>query len=294
MNLQDSINRTSVPAMFLRFSTDGEQQLDPNLFHLGPQKHRRAVFTTFSTQRADGNGAHAFFLLDEHLARLQRDARDYGLPTKATSHHDADWMRITLHQRVAEFLSSFGKKVEQVRVRLVLTADWLDLYLDSYTNPWENLRGIHLKTHVAERPIPELKTTLMQVSVEARRKAIQLGYQEALLVDQQDMVREGAWTNIFWITDSNALCTTAQKILPGITRALLLDHFDVEVVDIRIEELVDRAQEMFVTQSTSGITPVVRIDNCSVGSGEPGATTKSIQREYKSILQQRLESLLPR
>lgn len=121
---------------------------------------------------------------------------------------------------------------------------------------------------------------------------------EWLLLDDEERILEGASSNFYAVFpragatgpgaapgggDAFELRTADDGILPGIARSIVLEVAP-EVVTLRLvaprtAELVE-AREAFLTSSSRGVVPVVRIDARSVGSGEPGPVTREISRRY--------------
>lgn len=73
-------------------------------------------------------------------------------------------------------------------------------------------------------PILRIKSLNYLENVLARRAAIDLGFDEALFLNDRQEITEGAASNIFWLKDE-ALFTPSPEcgLLPGVTRSLLLD-----------------------------------------------------------------------
>ena len=111
---------------------------------------------------------------------------------------------------------------------------------------------------------PQLKSTVGETSASARAEALRVGCDEALLIDHNGIVREGAWSNVFWIARKR-LYTTASAILPGITRRDILEHEECCEKDLSFEELSATADEIFLTQSTTGITAVHAVGDHTYG-----------------------------
>ncbi|MFW5884442.1 MAG: aminotransferase class IV [bacterium] len=131
---------------------------------------------------------------------------------------------------------------------------------------------------------------------------------EWLLLDDEERILEGASSNFYAVfpgagatgqgpasgaaTGPGAaprgggafeLRTAGEGILPGIARSIVLEVAPgvatLRLVAPRVAELSE-AREAFLTSSSRGVVPVVRIDARSVGSGEPGPVTREIARRY--------------
>jgi branched-chain amino acid aminotransferase len=95
---------------------------------------------------------------------------------------------------------------------------------------------------------------------------------EALLLDADGYVTEGATSNVFF-ADGEALHTPSLDgpVLPGITRSVVLDLAREEGVPVRegryTPDDLRNADEVFLTNSTWELRPVSRIDGIDVGGG---------------------------
>ncbi len=122
----------------------------------------------------------------------------------------------------------------------------------------------------------DIKSIGLLPNVLARQAARAEGASEAVLVDGDGMVTEGAATS-FWIVDADGVLRTrplTHAILPGCTRAALAKLMQEQ--GIAFEERafsqseMRTAREAFITSATSFVRPVVAIDGAPVGTGEVG------------------------
>jgi len=108
------------------------------------------------------------------------------------------------------------------------------------------------------------------------------------LLNNQGYVAEGAASNIFWYDGDNLKTPAVSSgILPGIARSKVLSLAQglslnsMEVLST-LHELYS-AKEVFMTNSLIGVMPVTRIDNVTIGTGQPGTITKElVKRIYPS------------
>ncbi|MFZ1939233.1 MAG: branched-chain amino acid transaminase [Terracidiphilus sp.] len=119
-------------------------------------------------------------------------------------------------------------------------------------------------------------------SDEARRS----GFDEAILLNEDGHVTEGATCNLFMVR-KDQLVTPAitERVLEGITRdsimALAQHEMGLEIV----ERPVDRSElyicdELFLTGTAVGLAPVVQVDHRPVASGAIGPVTRSLRQLY--------------
>jgi len=93
---------------------------------------------------------------------------------------------------------------------------------------------------------------------------------EALMVDTDGYVTEGATSNLFFVQD-NALRTPSldAPVLPGITRRVVLELAREEGIPVEegqyTPDEIRHADEVFLTNSTWEIRPVETVDGLSIG-----------------------------
>ncbi len=128
----------------------------------------------------------------------------------------------------------------------------------------------------------DIKSVNLLPNVLARQKAAEAGAYEAILVDRQGQVTEGAATSV-WIVDGAGRLRTRhldQHILPGCTRGALktlLDENRIEFAEEGFTEAELRAaREVFLTSATSFVKPVTKLDGALVNEGVPGPVTRRL------------------
>jgi len=153
-------------------------------------------------------------------------------------------------------------------------------------------RGVRTITVDLRRPRPHEKRTdflTARAAVEERLRA--LGAYEALLAPW-GRIREGLSSNFFWIRDG-VLATAKWGVLPGVTRATVLRLAREAHIPTRYRALplveIPTISEAFITSSSRGIVPVVRIDAHTIGTGRPGPLTRSLMEAYTAYVQRAAE-----
>jgi len=124
---------------------------------------------------------------------------------------------------------------------------------------WEKWK---VKPVRGSRDNPGVKSGNTEFQKSLRKKAIEEGYDEILMIDEAGWVREGGITNVFFEKEG-VLYTPSEGMLPGICRQLILTaaerlEIPTEVRPIHIDEL-DESWTMFMTSSIRGIVPTTRI-----------------------------------
>lgn len=122
-----------------------------------------------------------------------------------------------------------------------------------------------------------IKSIALLPNILAKNHAISSGADEAIFV-HDGIVTEGSATNIFIIRRGQLLThPVGPKVLPGITRQILLDLADqlgIPAFERPISEAeAISADELFITSTTRELSWVARWNNHPVGSPKPGPLT---------------------
>ncbi len=148
-------------------------------------------------------------------------------------------------------------------------------------------RGVFLITTRLQREAPEAKTSSYTAALRALKEATRRGADDALYVNERNHVQEATRSN-FFLFRGDTLVTPRDEVLIGITRNVVLDlardRFAIEERPILLEEL-RLADEAFVTSSSREITPVVRIDDVTIGTGGPGSRTIELEQRFIDMLE---------
>lgn len=139
----------------------------------------------------------------------------------------------------------------------------------------------------------DLKTVNLLGAVLAKQHAVASGSLEAVFI-RDGVITEGSHTNVFGVIDGELRTfPKSNYILSGVTRDVVLELAAEEGVNIRempiLQQEIGRLDELFVTGTTSDVTPIVQLDGRAVGSGMPGPIT----RQLSAALQRRLHANTP-
>jgi aminodeoxychorismate lyase len=117
----------------------------------------------------------------------------------------------------------------------------------------------------ANEPLAQFKTCNKLSQILARAEADAAGADEALLVNTDGFVVEGASSNLFWLEDGT-ICSPplASGILPGVTRAMVLEiclalGLQTKEASISAEQL-QRVDGVFVSLSSFGVVEAASHD----------------------------------
>lgn len=134
---------------------------------------------------------------------------------------------------------------------------------------------------------PQAKTGNYLNSQLALMEGKSQGYDDSLLINAQGFITEGT-TNNFWFIQGNTIYTPDpnQGLLKGITRDKILDIIKTLGLNIKIGawtiDQAIKADEAFITSSTKGVVPVVKLSQWDIGKGIPGQTTLNIRNAYEA------------
>jgi branched-chain amino acid aminotransferase len=124
-------------------------------------------------------------------------------------------------------------------------------------------------------PLSGMKTLGCLDQVLCLREAHEAGCDDAIMLTTDGLVACATAGNLFVVKDGMvATPDLGCGILPGITRAILLDHWPHihERRLLRADLLA--ADEAFLTNSLIGVRPLVEIDGQPIGQGTPGPVTR--------------------
>lgn len=254
-----------------------------------------AVFEGIRAYRTpDGT---AIFRLREHIERLARSARAYGITWQHQVDEVMEACRAVIRANGLEAgyirplifrsLGALGINPAAAEVRTGIAAWEWGAYLSD-----EGVRnGIRVRISTWRRIsgqsfIPAAKGSGQYLnSVLAKQEAVATGYDEALMLNGDGNISEGTGENLFLARDGVLFTPPLSAgILDGITRASVMDLLRAEGVEIRETDLTRgdlyAADELFLTGTAAEVTPIREVDDRLVGPGQPGPLTRQAQELY--------------
>jgi branched-chain amino acid aminotransferase len=155
-------------------------------------------------------------------------------------------------------------------------------------------RGIRVKTasfarHHVNVTMPRAKVaTTYANSILANLEATHDGYDEALLLDTEGFVAEGAGENLFIVRDGVIYEPEIASALTGITRATVIalaKDLGYQVVSKRLtRDDIYIADEAFFTGTAAEVTPIRELDNRTIGEGKRGPVTAKLQALFFDVV----------
>ncbi len=155
-------------------------------------------------------------------------------------------------------------------------------------------RGIRLKISSFTRPantsnMGKAKATANYLNSQmAKFEAVECGYDEALLLDDQGYVAEASGACFFMVKNGELISPPNDNSLASITQKTVIEMAEkmgMPVTRRRItREEIYVADEAFLTGTAAEITPIREVDARIIGAGERGPVTEKIQSGYFDIV----------
>ncbi len=122
----------------------------------------------------------------------------------------------------------------------------------------------------------------------AKYEAMDAGYEEALLLDEDGFVAEGSGECFFIVRDGVLITPPNDTSLESITQnsvIMLARDAGIPIERRRItRDEVYIADEAFFTGTAAEVTPIKDVDNYIIGNGKRGAVTKQLQEAYFDVV----------
>jgi branched-chain amino acid aminotransferase len=160
-------------------------------------------------------------------------------------------------------------------------------------------RGIRVKTSSFTRHHVNISMVRAKAcghyinSILANNEATNDGYDEALLLDPEGYVAEGAGENVFIVKKGKIYTPDLTSCLEGITRATVLklcEELGIPVLEKRItRDEIYAADEAFFTGTAAEVTPIRELDGRQIGIGRRGPITAQLQQKYFDVVYGRSE-----
>jgi branched-chain amino acid aminotransferase len=160
-------------------------------------------------------------------------------------------------------------------------------------------RGIRVKTssytrhHVNVSMVRAKASGYYVNSILANAEVAAHGYDEALLLDTEGYVSEGAGENVFMVRDGVLYTPDLASCLDGITRNAVITLAQDLGISVR-EKRITRdemycADELFFTGTAAEVTPIRELDDRSIGEGQRGPLTGRLQALFFDVVNGKAE-----
>ena len=148
-------------------------------------------------------------------------------------------------------------------------------------------KGVSMITLEYERFFPKAKVANHVVAIRNQAKKEKAGAFEILYLKNGKVLE--ASTSNFFLVKNGKIITPKENVLLGKTMGLIIklakeDKFLVEEREILEKELWE-AQEAFLTATSKGVLPVVKINGKKVGNGKVGEITKILMEKLREFVE---------
>ncbi|PIQ97579.1 MAG: branched-chain-amino acid aminotransferase [Nitrospinae bacterium CG11_big_fil_rev_8_21_14_0_20_56_8] len=253
-----------------------------------------SVYEVVSTHR----GRPCF--LPEHLRRLRQSAEGI--------HLDLPFEDSWLKNELGRTLEAGGFPESYIRIVVTRGEGEIDIdpsscgrpnvliyvtapkgYPLEYYEKGINVAMVSVKRNWRESLNPGIKTGNYLNNVLAKMEANRMGAQDAMMLNVSGCLTECTTSNLFWVREGSVFTPSLScGILAGITRDAVIklageNGFPMEEGEWPAE-ILDKAQEVFLTGTIKKIMPVTRLDGKPVGDGRTGPVTRRLMRLYDDLL----------
>ncbi len=242
---------------------------------------------------ATHNGAR-IFKAEEHFERLKKSCKAINLPFT--------WTTRELSESAYELLERNNLRAAYIRP-LVFSGSNMHLTSASASHiviaawEWGPFLGQNL-LNVCISSIRRPDSNAFQIdakisgqyinAIRATSDAIQQGFDEALMLDQDGFVAQASSENLFIEKDFKLYTPPLDNAFPGITRQTVIaicKELNIDTVEktLTIED-VHAADSAFLCGTAAGIIGIQRVDNTTYPEDWENTIGSSIQRTYKKLV----------
>jgi len=242
------------------------------------------------------------FAFEEHLARFQKSAAEIRLsPVNITqirnrvldAFHQAGFQNAKIY-----FHLTRGCQLRDHLPAPNLNPSFFLTIQELRDNPQKKLAGVRVCTHPDLRwKRCDIKSLNLLPNVLARIEADRKGCEEAILVNDKNLITEGAGSTFFAVNGREKTLHThplGPEILPSITRSAVLqiarDAGLTPVEKAVTPQQAAQMDELFMALTTKDIQPIIQFDGRPVGNGRPGPCTLALIKKFQEYVLARLST----
>lgn len=241
----------------------------------------------FETMRVESG---RIILLEEHVERISGSLRTLGylsFPSKVTfceaianlvlkNGVTHGYVRLTVVRAPADFSTP---------LQMIQGANWWVVAKEAHINRDLYRTGVVVGMSQHQRRnrhsvLSKHKTTSYLENVMAKQEARDRKLFEILLCNTDGYLSEGATTNVFMVSKEGRVLTPKLdgSLLPGVTRRWVLGALSALKIPCEealiLPEALNDAKEVFLTNATYGILPVLQMETSTYLVGEPSVSHK--------------------
>ena len=251
----------------------------------------------------DTERGSAIFRLPDHLERLIRTCEIMGLPLEQDLETLIDACVETVRANPGSHSIRICAVLASIEPDVVPIDPHLSIYIAAYdtvsdiigSRPYERRPTVALKIEREKAGRrediipPNAKIAASYTApMTAKWRARKEGFDDVLLLDEAGWVTEAPTANIFAVKNGTLYTPPGTKVVLGVTRRSIMRmaiDAGIEVIedDLSVDDLRG-ADELFLTATSAGVWPVLRLDQDAVGNGDIGALTASLRSTYRAAV----------
>ncbi|AWZ48148.1 aminotransferase class IV [Clostridiaceae bacterium 14S0207] len=135
----------------------------------------------------------------------------------------------------------------------------------SYPNKEQYEKGVKTILYHGERNNPNAKVVDNNFRGKVNEKIKETGAFEAILINNEGYITEGSKSNIFMVQNSKVLTAPVEGVLPGITRAKILEviqNLNLEFEEINYhEKFIKDLDGLFISGTSPKVLPIKFVEN---------------------------------
>jgi len=243
------------------------------------------------------------YRLEDHIERMKASADKLGIIVDGGPEH--------YQKMIDKLLVENGLSDARVRITVTAGSARVGIYTDAQASPTtivtcgpmqvnDQIYQVGVGTLLCDYrlsetdPVAKHKTTSYLPRLLALRNAQRINMADAIWFTNEGFLAGGSTGNIFLFKDDQLLTPSLDlPVVPGVTRKIVIEiarEIELPVVEgkFSLQDTLD-AGEIFITNSTMEVVPVVAIERHTVGDGSPGPVTRSLLQRYRRNLRKELE-----
>ena len=231
------------------------------------------------------------FRLDDHVDRLNKNLELLGIKVNLSDTEIKTILKEVCLKNLEEnqiIYLQISRGVEEIRNHIPKEDTKPTLFVCSFEMknvPKENNETIKaiLSSDIRWKK-SSIKSTSLLANVLYKIKAQEKGVDELLMSDS-GFITEGAVSNVFCVNENRIYTPPLEaNILPGITRKVIIEifrdlnlNFEEKKID---EEFLFKSDELWITNTTKGILPIIELDKKIIGDGNPGKLYQLVKQAF--------------
>lgn len=244
------------------------------------------VYTTLRTV----NNKKAIFQYSYHLNRLFESFQLSGFDFKFSLDALRDPLReIISHEIAQELRIRIFISFEKPNICNILSEELTQPSLLDYKN------GVKVSTNKLNRDNPRAKlTSFISKSEKIKRACKENNLEESIMINKKGELLEGLSSNFFAVKNG-VVFTAEDEVLKGSMREIMIDEIKRNQIPLRLKPILLNelviVDEAFITSTSRGVLPVIKINDSVIGTGKPGKITQLLAQKLKDRIIREAETL---